>query len=135
MAAKSLVGRIGRGRFMRGWSQIASVAAVTVTVVGSLVLLGWLAGAQPYASVASSFRAMPPTTALGFVLAGVSLWCRRREGLSRTNSWISNAAAAVLVLLASLRVLESLTKLDLGLGPHIFVEQVQADPRLPAVRM
>jgi signal transduction histidine kinase len=135
MAAKTFVKQVGRGRFTRGWSQIASVAAVTVTVVGGLVLLGWIAGAEPFASVASSFRVMPPTAALGFILAGVSLWFQRREGFSRTKIWISRAAAAVLLLLAVLRILESLTMLDLGLGPYIFTEQVQASPQLPPVRM
>jgi len=45
-----------------------------VVVVGSLVLLGWQLGVAELTSLLPGRIAMNPLTALGFILAGASLW-------------------------------------------------------------
>ena len=77
-----------------GW-----ISAVLATLLGALVLIGWAAGIPALVSVLPGLAAMAPTTAVAFILAGLSLAARRlrRPGTSR--------ALAMPVLLGSIAVI------------------------------
>lgn len=65
-----------RGTFLPGdaWLKAAQVASAIVILVGCVALVGWIYNIAVLKSILPGFVAMRPNTALGFILAGGSLW-------------------------------------------------------------
>jgi PAS domain S-box-containing protein len=76
----------------RASSSFARVASAVVFVVGALVLLGWILGIAALTSVVPGWPKMVASTALAFVLAGVSLWLQASERL-RAGAYVCAALA------------------------------------------
>ena len=106
-------------RDILGLRMVVRAAALSTMAVGFLVLLGWLFGIPFLQSIVPGFVAMVPNTALGFVLAGLSLWLQADAGtpLSRLGS---RAAAAVSGMLGLLTLAEYTWGRDLRLDELLF---------------
>ena len=98
------------------FSRIASGAVI---LLGVLVLSGWTFGVRHLIQIVPGLVAMNPTTALGFVVAGVCLWrlSSRPAGFGKAESW---SDPLFLLLGLALAVLGLLRLADLlGLNWHI----------------
>lgn len=91
-----------------GWLEAA------VILVGAVVLLGWLAGAEFVKSVSTS-SSMKPNTALSFVLAGAALWLlheHRERRAAPVAAWLLASAVTMIGLF-------TLTEYAFGWDLHI----------------
>jgi cytochrome bd-type quinol oxidase subunit 2 len=70
--------------FKSAFKKMSKIASVFSIVVGAVVLFGWTLDITALKSVLPNFVTMKANTALGFVLAGLSLWLLQ-EG--EVRSW------------------------------------------------
>lgn len=91
-------------------------------LLGSLVLAGWALDVTALKSVFPGLVTVKANTALGFVLAGVSLWLLRTEGVSGRRRQVAHACAAVVALLGLLTLGEHVLGWDLGIDQLLFRE-------------
>lgn len=103
---------------VRGFSRGVGIA---VAGLGGVVLAGWALDVPVLKSISPGLLTMKPNTAIGFVLAGISLWLRDRRGERATPSRvIGRACAGVTVLIGALTLAEHLGKWDLGIDCLMF---------------
>jgi two-component system, sensor histidine kinase PdtaS len=90
-------------RITANLQRFAAACAALIATVGLLVLLGWGTGIAPINHMLTKIVLMRPTTAIGFLLAGVALWLLR----SRTDRpiWQRRLGALCAALLALLGIL------------------------------
>lgn len=82
----------GRLLSLRSVSIAASVVAI---LVGCLVLLGWVLDVEILKRIIPGLNAMNPTTAIAFVLAGLSLLLLRDDQTSQRRRSAQGCALAV----------------------------------------
>lgn len=93
-----------------------------VMVTGGAVLVGWGLDIPSLKSVLPGFVTTKTNTAVGFVLAGLSLALLARAAHSGWSRWLSRACAGVTVLLGLLSLGEYLLGIDFGIDQLLFVE-------------
>jgi len=103
---------------------VPQAAAAAVILLGALVLLGWALDLTWLTRVRPGLSAMAPTTALGFVLTGASLWLS--SGTPAAGPWARRAARAGAAL-AALMGLATLGQDLLGWSPDL-ASPLVADP-------
>ncbi len=97
----------------------ARAAALFAGAVGLLVLAGWLFDVRAFMQVLPGQVAMVPNTALGFVLAGLALWCQ--AGVRTRSSRSASRAAAVLAgLIGLMNLAEYVSGKNLGIDELLF---------------
>ncbi|HTH48241.1 MAG TPA: histidine kinase, partial [Candidatus Limnocylindria bacterium] len=111
-----------------GW--FARTAAGATATLGGLVLAGWAFDVHVLKSMLPGLPLMVPNTAVGFVLAGASLWLLtgRLGGSARHRT--GQAAAFAVVLLGGLTVSESISGWRLNIDHLFFREATLALPGL-----
>jgi PAS domain S-box-containing protein len=95
---------------------------------GILVLAGWAFDLAVFKSIIPGFLSMMPNTAVGFVLASLSLWLLRAERISPWRRRGAQAASLILILLGALTLSEYLTNRSLGIDQFLFRERILALP-------
>lgn len=108
----------------------ATKAGIAVTLVGCIVILGWMFDIAILKSVWPGLVTMKANTALCFILSGISLWLldRRRVG-KRWNKlgFIQPEILAILVIIISLlTLLEYGFNLNFGIDQLLFKESATA---------
>jgi PAS domain S-box-containing protein len=101
-------------------SAVTSCASVAVILLGIGVLIGWTADISLLKGISPYFASMKPNTAVCFVLAGVSLWLLRSEGISGLRLRLGQIGAAIVVLIAALTLIEFIFKLNLHIDQFLF---------------
>jgi two-component system sensor histidine kinase/response regulator len=104
----------------------AAAIAVTVVLLGTLVLAGWWLDIAALKSVLPQWVTMKPNTAVGFLLAGTALWLQRREAQSQRSRRAGQACAAAVALLGLITLTEILGGRDFGIDNLLFAEAVTA---------
>ncbi|MBS1214712.1 MAG: todS, partial [Proteobacteria bacterium] len=104
--------RTSLSRLLEHAPRVASAAAISV---GILVLLGWAFDLPLLKSALSGLAAMKANTALGFILAGVSLWSASPGAQTRPLRLVSRRCAAGVLLLGLLVIAEYLGGVDFGI--------------------
>ena len=99
-----------------------------VIAIGCLVLLGWAFDILILKSVLPGLVTMKANTALGFALAGVSLWLLQSEQADRRTRRIAQACAATVALLGILTLSEYLFGWNLGIDQLLFHDLQTMDP-------
>ena len=101
---------------------VSQGASAMVIVVGCLVLIGWTLSSETLKSVFAGLSAMnPTTTAIAFILAGVSLWLLRAEQADQRRLCIAQGCALAVALVSSLlKLVEVLGSLYLGIDQLLF---------------
>ncbi len=109
------------------FSKIAGGAAVAVSV---LVIIGWILGLPTLISVVPGLATMKANTALGFILAGSSLWFSQSQEPDRQRRFARVYSVAVIVL-SVLTLAEYFADLDLGIDELLFRDPFTARSSYP----
>lgn len=114
--------------------RIASrVASAIVIFVGCVVMVGWIYNITVLKSILPGFVGMRPNTALGFILAGVSLWLRlstKKRSRGVYVFWIRliGLGSSILVfLLGGLTLVEYFFRWDLHIDQLLFIQTSTLD--------
>ena len=109
---------------------VSVTAGAFATLIGLLVLTGWLLDVAILKSLSPDWISMRANTAVAFVLAGVSLTLldTRRLSSPRQPVWrrVARGCALLVVIIGGLTIAEYLTGLDLGIDQWLFQEPVGA---------
>jgi signal transduction histidine kinase len=114
---------------------LAAGAALAAAAIGAVVLVGWAADVDAMRRLFFGRIHMLPNTAVGFLLASVSLWLQRAgpaEGRARA---VARTFAVVVLLLGALTMGERLFGWDLGIDRRLFPELVARHPYRPPGQM
>src|SRR5580765_6914942 len=112
-------------------SAVASVASVALIILGVSVLIGWAFDIGVLKSIAPDMPTMKPNTAVCFVLAGLSLWLLRREGVSGPRLRWGQVCATVVIVIGALTLVEFLFKLNLHVDSLLFATATSAAGPFP----
>ncbi len=99
----------------------SATAAVAVSLLGGVVLVGWALDIPVLTSLSPSWVSMKPNTALGFLLAGVAL-SASQEGRGARARTLALVASAVMAAIGVATLAEYLLGLDLGIDQLLFSE-------------
>jgi PAS domain S-box-containing protein len=112
----------------------ASTAGIAVSVVGALVLIGWLLDLAMLKRISPPFLPMEANAALAFVLSGVALHQLSAVNTLRWRRVLAQACAFFVALIGVLTLSESLYGWHLGIDQLLFTQPV-ADGALDPGRM
>jgi PAS domain S-box-containing protein len=102
------------------------LAGCWAAVMGGLVLMGWALDLATLKSVSPGLPQMVPNAALGFVMAGLSLWLLSSEPVGPVRRRIAQAAALIVTLIGAVTVGESVFGWQPGIDQLLFRENLQA---------
>jgi PAS domain S-box-containing protein len=110
---------------------ISQAASAIVILVGCLVLVGWMLDIEALKRVLPGLTATNPTTAIAFILAGVSLRLLRAERADRRRLRFAQGCAFAVALVGLLRLIGVLFGWDLGIDQLLFREKLAVGYQLP----
>lgn len=112
----------------RLFEHAAQGASAVAIAVGVLVLFGWVFGLAPLKSVFSGLAAMKANTALGFILAGASLWAATLpRAAGRQPLMVARICGGAVLLLGLLVLAEYLTGVNVGID-QLLVREITTLP-------
>jgi signal transduction histidine kinase len=117
-------------------ARATGVAAVIAGAIGLLGLAAWMLDPDTMRREVVDGLAMSPNTAITFVIAGASLWIKRRPRAG--TSWlhiIALALGTVVLLLGGVSFAERAFDLHLGIGRILFANRLGAPPDLSSSGM
>jgi hypothetical protein len=94
----------------------ADLPGLAVTLVGSVVLVGWLLDVEHLKSVVPTLVSMKPNTAVSLVLGGLALMFLRM----RRHVWLGRTAAVLVVVIGALTLAEWAFAWDFGIDELLF---------------
>jgi PAS domain S-box-containing protein len=103
--------------FNKSTAQIASAIAI---LVGCLVLLGWSLDIAFLKSVIPKAATMKANTAVGFILAGISLGLQTRKGQSTLTTTLAQGCAIAVCIIGLLNLFQYLFNWNLGIDELLF---------------
>ncbi|HJQ30043.1 MAG TPA: response regulator [Rubrobacter sp.] len=110
--------------FLKRFSRASSIVAV---LVAGVVLAGWKLDIGALKRVLPGLVAMNPVTAIGFILAGISLWLLQLELADRRWTRIARACALVVALIGLLKLLQVFFGWEVGIDQILFSRKLQAE--------
>jgi two-component system sensor histidine kinase UhpB len=108
------------------YHHIRQAAAVFIIVVSVLVLIGWQADLPLFKQVLNRTVAMNPMIAVAFLCAGFSFLLLLRKTPSTSQRSFAKALAAMVVLIALLRLAASFRLADTGIDRWLFPSKITA---------
>lgn len=99
------------------WS---GVSCVIMGAVGSAVLIGWILDIPALKSIFPGMATMKANTAAAFVITALTLWLVRRENISPSERRLAYVGTGLIVLIASITLIEYLTMWNSGLDQLLF---------------
>lgn len=102
----------------------SQLAGLLVTLLGGSVLLGWLWDLQLLKSIQPDWSTMKPTTAVGFVLAGMALQVVQSSGVGQ--KWLGRGLSLALITLGLLTLTQYLLGSNLEIDPRMLREATGA---------
>src|SRR5687767_10491157 len=104
----------------QAWS---TAAAITVTIIGTAVLVGWTLDVEILKRVAPTFRAMNPACAVAFILCGFSLALLRESRLTPGRRLGAQLLGALVVLMGLTNIVGAVTTPGFGLDHVLFTSE------------
>ncbi|MFJ2689206.1 hypothetical protein [Pseudomonas sp. NPDC087336] len=111
MRAESELSQVKR---LRQFNTYARLAAVTVTTIGLVVLVGWLLDVPSLKAGLPSWTAMMVNTACTFTVLGMGLWCATFRA-SLAASLIRRLGAILAIMVGGLTLVEYVMSVDLAI--------------------
>jgi PAS domain S-box-containing protein len=122
---QSIVSQQPSRSFMPCPQRLAKVAAALVASIGCLVLLGWIVNIPILKSVLPGLATMKANTALGFVLAGTSLFLLSKPTTSKRRL-VSRLCCLGIAVLSLATLSEYLFGWNLGIDQFLAIDDPQA---------
>lgn len=116
-------------------ARLPLLSAAVVAGSGLFVLAGWVAGREGFRGILPGLVAMNPMTASLFVLSAIALWLRRAERPARSFWTWETWPAAVVVVIAALRLLAIIGGPDLEIDRWLFAGSLVPHDGSPVNRM
>jgi len=120
MSTSSIPRLVGR------FKSLSKAASLATSLLGALVLLGWMFDLVALKSVLPGLVTMKVNTALAFLLAGLSLWVRREKPVAQRTGRLAQTCALAVALVGLLTLSQYLLGWDLGIDQLLFQEPVEA---------
>lgn len=95
---------------------VPTTAAAAAVLVGTLVLLGWLIDVPALRTLLPGTNPMVASTAVCFILTGISLWLQRRPA-ARGARWVARMLASAAAVIGLLELSEYLFGWEVGPDP------------------
>ncbi len=108
------------------FKSFSHVGSATVILFGSLALAGWILNIDTLKSILPGAVTMKANTAVGFLLAGISLWLALSDQTDRFVHRLGQAFAVGVVLIGLLTLIEYLSGWNLGIDQLLIKESVNA---------
>ncbi|MBI2037574.1 MAG: PAS domain-containing sensor histidine kinase [Candidatus Magasanikbacteria bacterium] len=105
---------------------ISEALAITVFLIGVLVLIGWQFNIEILKSVSRDFVTMKSNTALSLVFLGISLWSLQEKRAQSRTSYIGWVSAVAAMFVGGITILEYIIKVNLGIDKFLFQESSSA---------
>jgi signal transduction histidine kinase len=113
----------------------AAVAGILCALIGATVLVGWVTDQDILRTFVPGGITMLPNPAVGFIVAGFSLWVLRSEDRAPTARKIARAAAVAVLALGLLTFVERVADWSFGIDLLLFADKVRLQPYQPPGRM
>ena len=110
---------------------LPNAAAVAVTSLGLAVLLGWLLDIQALKSVFPELETMKPITALGFILAGITLYLNGPKFLSYRAHRIRSSLSLMILLIPIITLIATWLPANLNIGDILVATGWSAEAAKP----
>ncbi|MBI3876186.1 MAG: PAS domain-containing protein [Verrucomicrobia bacterium] len=110
---------------------LAGIGLVFLFLVASLVLLGWLLDITALKSVLPGLVTMKANTAVGFILAGLSLWMLHKEPVNPQRRQVALVLALGVFALGSLTLAEHFLGWELRIDELLFRDLEPEEPGHP----
>jgi PAS domain S-box-containing protein len=104
-------------------SAIASRLGLATVLVGALALLGWMLGSEPLKTLGLGGAALKANTAIGFLLAGISLWLQHRRPPKPWQQTLALCCGVTLMALGMATIAEFAFKCNLGIDELLFIDR------------
>ena len=113
-------------RLLSKLKSVSKAASGMVTLVGCLVLVGWMFDIPSLKSLLSNSVTMKANTAIAFLLSGMSLWLLQNKPTGRGSRLIGQALAVIVALIGLLTLSQYLFHWNLGIDQLVFREIPEA---------
>lgn len=94
-------------------------AAIIVTIIGCVVLLGWILDITALKSILPGLVSMKANTSIALILSGLSLWLWHAEDNRRKSSFYLSQVLAIIVI-----VIGFLTLIEYGFGWNLGIDEL-----------
>jgi signal transduction histidine kinase len=112
-----------------------AVAGIICALIGATVFIGWVTGQDLPRTFVPGGIMMLPNPAIGFMVAGLSLWLLRSEHASPSSRRVARVGATFVLALGGLTFIERVTGWSFGIDLLLFAEGVRDQPYRPPGRM
>jgi diguanylate cyclase (GGDEF)-like protein/PAS domain S-box-containing protein len=109
-------------RLISSMKSFSRAASITIILIGSLVLLGWMLNIPVLKSILPGIASMKANTASAFILAGLALWLIFRESATRLERYVAQVCALIIALVGLLTLSEYMFGWQLGIDQLLFKE-------------
>jgi PAS domain S-box-containing protein len=104
-----------KARILSILQSYVKTASVILVAVGIIVLIGWFFDIPVFKSILPNLGTMKFNTAVGFMLAGASLWLLRKESETHQKKPVGRVLASLILAIGLLTLSEYLFGRDLGI--------------------
>ncbi len=115
---------------------ISRKASIAVTLIGCIVICGWIFDITTFKSILPGLVSMKANTAICFILGSLSLWSYHQQHLSRKNqtnkrkifsiNFITYLLPSLVILISLLTLIQYSFNLNLGIDEIFFQDRVNA---------
>ncbi len=112
---------------------LLKTASAIVILVGCTVLVGWTLSIDVLKRILPGLVAMNPTTAITFVLAGMSLWLLRAEKTASRLRRIAKGLAFAVALVGLIKLVGILSGWHLGIDELLFPGQLESEAAVTGI--
>ncbi len=120
---------------VRALNRFALTGALTVTLIGLIVLLGWIFQIEMFRTVLPGLAYMKFNTACGFIISGVAIWVLAPTPLTRGRRVIGSGLACLALVLGAATLFEYLARVDLGIDQLLQADTLATSSTLHPGRM
>jgi PAS domain S-box-containing protein len=120
---------------MNTWNSIRLARAflLFIGIVAALVLVGWATNSTLLTSVVPGMAAMNPVTAIGFLLCSLWFYLYQLKSLPRLATVVKFAAAALVFLIGSLKLLEYAGAVHIYFDRWVFTGKLKTKDRFDVI--